>query len=131
MSGCGNCSGCGNASGCAGCSGCGGCASSLELTEAEIDFLRLLGQVAFLPVARKLGDEAPVCLEDGTGEPVQTSLMLQCLEKKMLVSLDYAAPLKGADMGKYQAYPVRGSVALTRRGQQVLELLEIQGCQES
>lgn len=131
MSGCGNCSDCGNASGCAGCSGCGGCASSLELTEAEIDFLRLLGQVAFLPVARKLGDETPVCLEDGTGEPVQTSLMLQCLEKKMLISLDYAAPLKGADMGKYQAYPVRGSVALTRRGQQVLELLEIQGCQES
>lgn len=131
MSGCGNCSGCGNASGCAGCSGCGGCAASLELTEAEIDFLRLLGQVAFLPVARKPGDETPVCLEDGTGEQVQTSLMLQCLEKKMLISLDYAAPLKGADMGKYQACPIWGSVALTRRGQQVLELLDVQGCQES
>lgn len=82
MSGCGNCSGCGNASGCAGCSGCGGCASSLELTGAEIEFLRLLGQVAFLPVARKLGDETPVCLEDGIAEQAQTSLVLQCLERK-------------------------------------------------
>lgn len=130
MSGCGNCSGCGNASGCAGCSGCGGCASSLELTGAEIEFLRLLGQVAFLPVARKLGDETPVCLEDGIAEQAQTSLVLQCLEKKMLISLDYAAPLKGADMEKYRAYPIRGSIALTQCGQQVLELLEIQGCQE-
>ena len=38
MSGCGNCGNCGN------CSGCGG---SLELTGQEMDFLRLLGQVAF------------------------------------------------------------------------------------
>ena len=40
MSGCADCSGCKS-----GCSGCGGCpgAGSLELTQPEVDFLRLLG----------------------------------------------------------------------------------------
>ena len=52
MTDCGSCSGCGNASGCTGCSN----ASTLELTGPEVALLRLLGQVAFLPVARKLGE---------------------------------------------------------------------------
>ena len=30
-------------------------------------------------------------------------------------------------MGLYPEYPVHGSMALTQRGQQVLELLELQG----
>ena len=48
MSGCADCSGCKS-----GCSGCGGCpgAGSLELTQPEVEFLRLLGQVVFLPIA--------------------------------------------------------------------------------
>lgn len=122
MSGCADCSGCGG--------GCGSC-SSLELTRPEIDFLRLLGQVAFLPVARKAGDEIPVCLEFAPDNREQTSLVLQCLEKKALVSLDYTRPLKGAPMEAYVGYPVRGSIALTGRGQRVLELLEYQGFQEA
>lgn len=127
MSGCGNCGGCGKASGCSGCSGCGG-GATLELTGDEIAFLRLLGQVAFLPVARKEADATPVCLEDGSG--AQSSLLLQCLEKKMLISLDYEKPLRGAAMERYGDYPIHGSIALTRRGQQVLELLDIQGYAE-
>lgn len=122
MSACGNCSGCKG-----GCSGCGGCSGSLEMTQPEIDFLRLLGQVAFLPVARKMGDETPVCLEEGSGDSSVTSAMLLCLEKKALISLDYGQPLKGASYAQYSAYPVHGSVALTARGQRVLELLDYQG----
>ena len=45
---------------CSHCSGCSGCGGSLELTRGEMDFLRLLGQVAFLPVARSMGQEQPV-----------------------------------------------------------------------
>ena len=55
--------------------------------------------------------------------------MVQWLEKKMLVDITYD-PLSGADMSAYQGYPVHGSVALTERGQQVLELLEVQGIEE-
>ena len=57
------------------------------------------------------------------------SLVIQCLEKKMLIDLSYD-PLPGADMSAYTGYPVHGSIALTQRGQQVLELLEVQGITE-
>jgi len=33
-------------------------------------------------------------------------------------------------MSAYKDYPVHGSIALTQRGQQVLELLEVQGITE-
>ena len=113
----GNCSG--------NCGACSGCARELVLTGREIDFLNILGQYAFLPVARSMGDLTPVCLEDG--EPEEMSLLLQCLEKKNLISLDYDKPLAGFDMAAYASYPIRGSIALTERGQKVLELMEYQG----
>lgn len=124
MSGCADCSGC--KSGCSGCPGAG----SLELTQPEVDFLRLLGQVVFLPIARKMGDETPVCLENGLPDAAQTSRVLLMLERKALVSLDYREPLKGAAYERYAAYPVQGSVALTARGIRVLEVLEYQGIRE-
>ena len=40
---------------------------------------------------------------------------------------DYDKPLKGMEETAYGAYPVRGSMALTQRGQKVLELMEYQG----
>ena len=107
------------------CGACSGCARELVLTRKEIDFLNTLGQFAFLPVARTLGDLTPVYLEEGEQE--EMSLLLQCLEKKGLVSLDYDKPLKGFNMDRYAAYPIRGSMALTERGQKVLEMLEYQG----
>ena len=107
------------------CSSCSGCARELVLTQKEIDFLDLLGQHAFLPVARSMGDLTPVYLEDG--QPEEMSLLLQCLEKKGLISLDYDKPLAGFDETAYAAYPIRGSMALTERGQKVLELMEYQG----
>lgn len=108
---------------CGGCNRC--CARELVLTEKEIDFLRTLGQIPFLPVARRLGDPAPVYLEEGNRE--EMSLLLQCLEKKGLISLDFDKPLRGFRDGGYAAYPIVGSMALTERGQKVLELMEYQG----
>ena len=109
------------------CAACSGCARELVLTQKEIDFLNILAQYAFLPVARTLGDLTPVYLEEGN--PEEMSLLLQCLEKKGLISLDYDKPLMGMDQGAYAAYPIRGSMALTERGQKVLELMEYQGIQ--
>ena len=107
------------------CGSCSGCARELVLTGKEIDFLNILAQYAFLPVARTMGDLTPIYLEDGDRE--EMSLLLQCLEKKGLISLDYDKPLAGFDEAAYSAYPIRGSMALTERGQKVLELMEYQG----
>ena len=107
------------------CAACSGCARELVLTEKEIDFLNTLGQYAFLPVARTMGDLTPIYLEEG--DPEEMSLLLQILEKKGLISLDYDKPLAGFDEAAYAAYPIRGSMALTERGQKVLELMEYQG----
>ena len=116
-------------SGCNGnCAACSGCARELVLTEKEIGFLQELGQIPFLPVARTMGDLAPVYLESGDRE--EMSLLLQILEKKGLISLDFDKPLSGFDDSAYKAYPIRGSMALTQRGQTVVELLEMQGIEE-
>ena len=88
-----------------------------------------LGQYSFLPVARKMSDMIQVYLENGEENKERMSLVLQCLEKKMLIDISYA-PLPGADMSAYKGYPVHGSIALTARGQQVLELIEVQGIEE-
>ena len=116
MSNCGNC--CGN---------CGGCGNSMELTEGEITMLMTLAQIPFLPVARKMSDDIPVYLEDDRFTSEEYSLILQCLEKRGLIDIDYYAPLKSFNDSAYAAYPIRGSFALTARGQQVVELLEVQG----
>ena len=115
MSGCGNC--CGN---------CGGC-GELILSEGEIEMLLGLAQIPFQPVARRADSLHPVYLEDPSRDPEETSLILQCLEKRGLISLDYDRPLKGWDYSAYVAYPIHGSFALTAKGQQILDLLELQG----
>ena len=78
----------------------------LALTEGEIAFLQKLGQIPFLPVARKAGDMIPVYLEGADYPQEEYSLILQVLDK---------------------AYPVHGSIALTAGGQTVVEQLEKQG----
>ena len=95
----------------------------------EVELLKELGQYSFLPVARKASDMIPVFLENGQENKERMSLVIQCLEKKMLIDISYD-PLPGADMSAYKGYPVHGSMALTLRGQQVLELLELQGFSE-
>lgn len=120
-----------NAMGCNGnCANCGGCARELVITPWEVEMLQKLGQIPFLPVARKMGDLEPVFLEDQDHSREEYSLILQTLEKKGLISLDFSEKLRGFDDSAYRDYPIRGSMALTGRGQQVLELLEIQGIGE-
>ena len=92
--------------------------------------LYTLGRFPFLPVARKADDLTPIYLEDDACSREEYSLILQVLEKKALISIDYDKPLTGADMSAYKGYPVHGSFALTERGQQVLQMLELQGITE-
>ena len=117
----------GNCGTCGSCGSCGGCARELVITEQELLFLMELGQVAFLPVARTMGDLTPVYLEEGPENREKYALLLQCLEKKSLISLDFHMPLAGFDFSAYSAYPIHGSMGLTERGQKVLEMIEYQG----
>ena len=121
MNGCENCSG--------SCGSCAGCGAALELNAGEMAVLELLGQVAFLPVARYADSMDPVLMGETALPSREYSLILQCLEKKGLIDIDYSAPLK--NFAGYGSYPVRGSCGLTARGQQVLELLEVQGLDEN
>ena len=109
------------------CGNCQGCSKALELTQGELDLMNTLAQIPFLPVARKADDMIPVYLEDTAYTREEYSLILQVLEKKGLIDLDYSAPLKGFDMVSYAGYPVHGTVALTARGQTVIDLIEKQG----
>ena len=121
----GNCNSCGG-----NCAACSGCARELELSQPEIDLVLQLGQIPFLPIARKLGDATPVYLENNDHSVEEYSLILQCLEKKGLISLDFDKPLRRFQADAYAAYPILGSMALTERGHKVLELLEMQGIRE-
>jgi len=112
------------------CEHCGGCAGELVLSQQELDLMYDLAENAFLPVARSAGDPAPVYLEKQDQTWEQYSLILICLEKKGLISIDFDKPLQGADMSAYAAYPIHGSFALTARGQTVLDVLEKQGFKE-
>ena len=117
MSNCNDCSG-----------GCGGCARELTLTVQERAMLEKLAQFPFLPIYRKIDDPTPVYLEDEDYSQEEYSLILQLLEKKSLITLDFDRPLKNHTPSP--AYPLHGSMALTARGQAVIELLELQGAQE-
>ena len=108
--------------------GCGGCARELSLTEGELEMLGKLAQIPFLPIARKTDDATPIYLEDADRPQDEYSLILQLLEKKNLITLDFDRPLK--NVAPSPAYPLQGSMALTARGQQVLDLIELQGIQE-
>lgn len=113
---------------CASCHGsCRENAGVLELTQEEISMLENLGQFAFLPVAHRVDDPTPIYLEESTYTPEEYTLVIQLLEKKGLVSLDFDKPLRNFSDPKYASYPIAGSMALTERGQKVLQLLEIQG----
>ena len=112
------------------CAACGGCAKQLTLTDMEIHMLHTLGQIPFLPIARKTDDMTPVYLEDTVYSREEYSLILQVLGQKGLISLDYDQPLSGVDMTAYTGYSVHGSMALTAKGQTVLELIETQGIQD-
>lgn len=112
------------------CDNCPGCGKTLSLTPQEIEMLQTLSQFAFLPVARKADNMIPIYLEETAYTPEEYSIILQLLEKKSLIDIDYSKPLQGFDMQAYAGYRVHGSIGLTARGQQVLALLDTQGLTE-
>ena len=121
---CNNCTG-----SCASCASCGGCSASLELTAGEIAFLEELAIFAFLPVARRADDMTPYYVEGDSYSREEYSAILLHLEHKKLIDIDYGSPVGSyADPG-YAGLKVHGSVALTQRGQQVVEQLSIHGFQ--
>lgn len=117
---------CGSCGGCTGCGSCGGCGGGeLLITREELQLLEQLRIYAFLPVARRADTMEPHCLEEGM--PENCTLALQLLERKNLVSIDYDAPMVNFDYSAYRSLPVHGCVSLTKRGQEVLEVLDVQG----
>lgn len=114
---------------CSSCSGCSNCSNCLTLTEAELSMLQQLGEIPFLPVARRADSMNPIYLEDQKHSVEEYSAILQALEQKGLITLDYNLPIKGFHDQRYHDFPVVGSFALSARGQQVLELLDVQGIQ--
>ena len=111
------------------CASCGGYAKELVLTPAEAAMLKKLAQTPFLPIARHADEEYPIYLEDSDYPLKEYSLILACMEKKGLIDLDYHQSLVGFDYSAYSDYPLHGSMALTARGQEVWETLELQGTQ--
>ena len=117
---------------CGGCQkSCGSCSPALFLTREELQLLRLFRAAPFLPVARRPDGETPVCLEEGIGAQDVISLAIQALERKGLIDLDYTLPLQNFDYTPYAAWSRQGSMALTARGQEVLEVLDIQGVEDA
>jgi len=112
------------------CAHCGGCGGELVLSLPELRLLNQLGENAFLPVARRADTQAPIYREDEEETQERYGLILQCLEKKGLISIDFDKSLLGADMSRYEDCPIWGSFALTARGQEVLDILDKQGAKE-
>ena len=118
--------GCGT-SNCGTCGGCGGCRREIVLTPPEAALLLRLGEVAFLPVARRRDSETPVYLEEADYSPEEYGEALAWLQLKGLARLDYDLPLRNFDYAAYGDYPLHGSAALTAAGQEAVEALEVQG----
>jgi len=114
---------------CGACCGgsCTGCGGALELTRGELDLLQLFAQIPFLPVVGKYGSELPFFADEGTGAGESLGPVIAALERKRLIQVDYRQPLLNFDYSAYEPCSHKGSMALTTRGQEVLDLLEIQG----
>ncbi len=123
--------GCGSTH-CGACGGgsCGGCRGELALTQKELDLLQRFAQLPFLPVARRQDSDMPIYREEGEEAAKAYSAAILGLWQKQLIALDYDMPLSHFDYRDYGQYPYHGSMALTARGQAVVELLEIQGIEE-
>ena len=114
---------------CASCGSCGGCGAALELTAGEIAFLEELAVFAFLPVARRSDDMTPHYIEGTACSQEEYSAILLHLERKKLIDIDYGSLVGSYTDPGYEGLKVRGSVALTGRGQAVVEQLQIHGIQ--
>ena len=75
---------------CGACCGgsCGGCGGALELTQTEVDLLRLFAQIPFLPVVRQHEAEHPVFFDDRIGTAEALWPAVTALHQKRLIQLD-------------------------------------------
>ena len=101
---------------------CGGCGRDIILTGKALELLESLGRYAFLPLGEKDG-RAFTLGEDG--ERFERSVT--ALRLFGLVTLDWDMPLAGFDYRGYEDADRRGSMALTKLGQDALEALCVQG----
>ena len=120
----------GGCSGCGGCNSCGGCGGGLTLLPEELALLRDLAACPFLPVGLDSATGEPVYLENGADAAEEYSRAVSLLEKRGLIGVDYGIPLDGFDYTAYARCSRKGSIALTARGQSVVELLDVQGAAE-
>lgn len=111
-------------------SGCSGCGGALVFSEEEIELLRRFAEIPFLPVARRWDSDTPIYLEENADSELKMPQSITGLQQKQLIRIDYDYPLSNFDYKIYRNYPIHGSMALTAKGQQVLELLEIYGIEE-
>lgn len=100
---------------------CGGC-GDIYLTGPALELLALLGSLAFLPLGER--DGKPLYIADG-GEELSNAVL--ALSLNGLVTLDYASPIDGFDYSGYTGCTRFGSMALTKRGQDALESVDILG----
>lgn len=103
---------------------CGGCGLELILTGKAIELLELLGRYAFLPLGERGGK--PFYLSED-GERFENSVT--ALKLSGLVTIDWDMPLAGFDYAPYAGADRTGSMALTKRGQDALESLSVQGAE--
>lgn len=103
---------------------CGGCGQELILTKSALELLEALGKYAFLPVGEWEG-RAFAVLPDGR----RFENSLTALKLYGLIDVDQDLPLQGFDYAAMGATDRRGSAALTKRGQDALEALSVQGAE--
>ena len=97
---------------------------TVPLSPMEKDLLSRLAVTPFLPVASD--GNFPVCRELELPSP-QAGNLLQKLKQRGLVRIDLDVPLEGFSYEGYDDYPLHGSMALTARGQEALDDMEILG----
>ena len=98
-----------------------------DVLNAEIDILRELAVCPFLPVGLNSRTGEPFCLEFPDMDEKIVPLALSVLEKRGFIRVDYDIPLAGFAYEGYEVCFRRGSLALTAKGQDVIERLAVQG----
>ena len=116
---------------CGGSCGGGGCGQTVYITKEELKLLREFSQLPFLPVALSMGKGTPVYLREGETQPSEeVTTAIQMLQQKGWIRVDYSIPLQNYDYAAYSGYLQKGSMALTAKGIDLLEQLEITGIEE-
>ncbi len=102
---------------------CCGCGNTVYLTEKECRILSLFAEFSFLAVGLKKEGAFPMLLsekDDGGKE-------LFMLKMKGLVDIDYDQPLVGFDYAPFSTFARLGSAALTEKGMDVLDAIDVVG----